>query len=83
MARLVRFHGKGPVMVGNPPVAICSCGLSKTFPYCSGAHIHVQDEDEDSIYVYDRSGISRVEVSGLRTKEGDEVDPGEVYSPDE
>jgi len=79
MARLVRFRGKGPIPVGDPPVAVCACGLSKTFPFCSGAHIKIQDEDDDETYVYDRRGRRVGKVFKIKMEE--DLDVEDIYSP--
>ena len=81
MTRLVRFKAKQPVRLGNPPVSICACGLSKTYPLCSGAHILVQDEDDDKIYVYNNKGERLGEVLSVVLKEGGKADIDDVYSP--
>ncbi len=80
MARLVLFKSKGPVLVGDPPVAICGCGLSKKWPYCTGAHIHVAGEEEGAVYAYNGSGVDRVRVQWLETVKG-RIRGDEVYSP--
>ncbi len=71
MARIVVFTGRGPKpvkLVDGRVVSICTCGLSKTFPFCSGAHVHVSGEKEGEVYVYD--GLRRVRVTGVETEEG-------------
>ncbi len=81
VARLVVLRGKGPVPVGDPPVYVCACGLSRAFPYCTGAHIGVQDEGEDGVYVYGRDASRLGRVDSLVLEDGRRVEPGEVYEP--
>lgn len=83
MARLVLFRGKGPVpakMVDGSTMWFCSCGMSRTFPFCSGAHIHVQDEEDDAVYVYDGSGRRIRRVAKIVLEDGSEVDPREIMA---
>ena len=81
MARIVVFRGRGPVrvrMADGSSMWFCSCGLSRTFPFCSGAHIHVQDEDGDAVYVYDGSGRRLGRVARIVLEDGSAVEPGEI-----
>lgn len=80
MARLVLFRGTGPVQVGDPPTTICGCGLSKSWPYCTGAHINTASEEENKIYLYDEKGRERWQVTHITTEKG--TLPGnQAYSP--
>jgi CDGSH-type Zn-finger protein len=81
MARLVRFKAKQPIRIGNPPVSICACGLSKTYPLCSGAHIMIQDEDDDKVYVYSNKGERLSKALSVGLKGGGKVNASDVYSP--
>ena len=78
MARLVVFEGRGPKplrLLDGRVVSVCTCGLSKTFPFCSGAHVHVSGEEEGRVYLYE--GPSRVRVRVVETEEGPR-DPEEL-----
>jgi len=81
VARLVRIEGKGPIPVGDPPVYVCGCGLTKAFPYCTGAHIHVADEEPGETYVYDSGGNRLGPVAGVRLRGGDVIGPEGLYTP--
>jgi CDGSH-type Zn-finger protein len=37
-------------------VWICTCGLSDTYPICSGKHRLVAREDDSALHVYDQNG---------------------------
>jgi len=53
MARLIVHTAKGPYIHRLPSgevVAICMCGLSDKYPFCSGKHKLVQDEDANKVY---------------------------------
>ncbi|MFP3281616.1 MAG: CDGSH iron-sulfur domain-containing protein, partial [Caldivirga sp.] len=55
MARLIVHTAKGPYIHRLPSgevVAICMCGLSDKYPFCSGKHKLVQDEDANKVYTY-------------------------------
>ena len=63
MARLIVHTAKGPYIHRLPSgevVAICMCGLSDKYPFCSGKHKLVQDEDANKVYTYDESGYKRL-----------------------
>ncbi len=83
MARLVRFKGKGPILIGNPPIAICNCGLSKTFPYCSGAHIKTVLEEDDETVIYDKRGNLIGIIKSIKLKTGEEIKPDTIYTQPE
>jgi len=56
MTRLVKFSKKEPLPIeiaDNKKVWICMCGLSEKFPYCSGKHKLLKDEQDDKLYFYD------------------------------
>jgi CDGSH-type Zn-finger protein len=57
--RVILHTAKGPYEYKTPSgesVWICMCGLSDTYPICSGKHKLVRDEDERSVYIYDQTG---------------------------
>ena len=59
MPRLIMFARKGPYQGTLPDGSkawFCGCGLSTTYPFCSGRHIHASDEDEEKLYLYTVSG---------------------------
>lgn len=74
MARLVVHTAKGPYRYALPDgtvIAICMCGLSDKYPFCSGKHKLVQDEEEGKVYLYDETGYRRlgeanIDVKGIR-----------------
>ena len=55
MSRLVRHDATGPalVKVGEKTIAVCQCGLSKSKPFCDGAHKATHDEKSGLVYIYD------------------------------
>ncbi|KUO79653.1 MAG: hypothetical protein AT714_07825 [Vulcanisaeta sp. OSP_8] len=57
--RVILHTAKRPYEYKTPSgesVWICMCGLSDTYPICSGKHKLVRDEDERSVYIYDQTG---------------------------
>ena len=80
MARLVRFKGKAPILIGNPPVAICNCGLSKAFPYCTGAHIKTVLEEDYETIIYDKRGNPIETIKSIKLKTGEEIKPDAIYT---
>ncbi len=77
MPRLLVFKHKNPLeveLVDGTRIVVCGCGLSDTFPFCSGKHILIQDEDEDKIYVYDEKAERLGEVDSIIVKERGKVD---------
>jgi len=81
VARLVRLEGKGPIPVGDPPVYVCGCGLTKAFPYCTGAHIHVADEEDGKTYLYGLDGRRLGPAEAVRLEDGRDVPAGDLYTP--
>ncbi|MEB3806296.1 MAG: CDGSH iron-sulfur domain-containing protein [Desulfurococcales archaeon] len=79
MARLILFRDRGPRVDEETLKSICWCGLSKTYPYCSGMHIHITDEDEEKIYVYDSKGNRIGAVAKIILEDGREIDPAAIY----
>jgi CDGSH-type Zn-finger protein len=55
MARLVKLTGTGPLKIepSDKPVFVCTCGLSRKFPFCDGTHKACRDEPEGQTFVYD------------------------------
>jgi CDGSH-type Zn-finger protein len=59
MARIVIHTAKRPyrhVTERGEEVWICTCGLSDTYPICSGKHRLVAREDDSALHVYDQNG---------------------------
>jgi len=74
MARIVRLTATGPAKIEprDKPISICACGLSKTFPFCDGAHkTTAKLEQPGRLYQYDPTTFAVVR---------DEIDPqaGEI-----
>ncbi len=80
MARIIVFKDKGPSYDKDVLKSICRCGLSKTYPYCSGFHISIIDEDDNSFYVYDSRGRRLGPVHRIVLESGEEIDPRDIYS---
>lgn len=79
MARLVRHEAIGPVKIdpatlplgpdGKPKkIAVCACGLSRTFPVCDGTHKQLAEEP-GPIYCYDPSVRAAIESGGIVMRE--------------
>ncbi|WP_069807158.1 CDGSH iron-sulfur domain-containing protein [Vulcanisaeta thermophila] len=67
--RVVLHTRKGPYEYKTPSgesVWICMCGLSDTYPICSGKHRLVADEKENEVYLYTQDG-KRIGVINLDT----------------
>lgn len=59
MPRYVRHELDGPIRIDpqDKPVFICGCGLTRSFPFCDGAHKTCRTTEEPGrLYVYDRKG---------------------------
>jgi CDGSH-type Zn-finger protein len=79
MARLVRHEAIGPVKIdpatlplgpdGKPKkVAVCACGLSRTFPICDGTHKQLIEEPGGT-YCYDPAARAAIESGGIVMRE--------------
>ncbi|MCE4607462.1 MAG: CDGSH iron-sulfur domain-containing protein, partial [Caldisphaeraceae archaeon] len=75
MPRLILFKSKTTFYDEEKHATICRCGLSKTYPYCSGAHINVADEKEKSIYLYDKEDRRLGKVKWIVLEDGGRMDP--------
>lgn len=75
MARLVRHEATGPIKIdpatlplgpdGKPKkIAVCACGMSKTFPTCDGTHKQLSEEPE-KLYCYDPAVRAAIESAGV------------------
>ena len=64
VVRLVKLAGKAPKIITENeaqfPIGICTCGLSKNFPFCDGSHKRTEDEESGVVYIYDEN--ARVQV---------------------
>lgn len=59
MPRIVEIKDQSPLLVRpedtvHGVVAVCRCGLSSNWPYCTGAHKATRGEEPDKLYHYDR-----------------------------
>ncbi|MCE4613854.1 MAG: hypothetical protein F7C07_08535 [Desulfurococcales archaeon] len=57
-------------------MAICMCGLSDTYPLCSGKHAITADEEDEVVYFYDPNKNRAGKASKIVLEEG-EKEPGE------
>ncbi|WP_393971351.1 CDGSH iron-sulfur domain-containing protein [Oxyplasma meridianum] len=64
MARIVLHEKNRPyvVKVGDQELHLCACGLSGNKPYCDGTHKRTLDEEENTIYMYDKAGRTKLET---------------------
>lgn len=66
VVRLVKLSGKAPKNITENemkfPIGICTCGLSKNFPFCDGAHKRTEDEESGVIYIYDENTRVKVQM---------------------
>lgn len=79
MPRLILFKSKTPFYDEEKHATICRCGLSKTYPYCSGVRINVADEEEEFIYLYDEGGRGLGKVKWIVLEDGGRIDPRCIY----
>jgi|GEM_PF-283038 CDGSH-type Zn-finger protein len=71
MARLIVHTAKRPYQYKTPKgdvIWICMCGLSDTYPICSGRHKSTTDEEDSKVYIYDEN---RQRVSEVNSIQGD------------
>ncbi|MCS7117993.1 MAG: CDGSH iron-sulfur domain-containing protein [Thaumarchaeota archaeon] len=69
MARLVVHTGKRPyrhVTEKGDEVWICMCGLSETYPLCSGKHRVVARESDNEHLMYDQRGEPIGQATGIQ-----------------
>lgn len=81
MARLVLVNGMGPLsfkLEDGSTLSVCTCGLSKTFPLCSGKHVMIQDEDKRTVYVYNDNYERLGEVKYIYTIDGERINPRNI-----
>ncbi|MHB8327867.1 MAG: CDGSH iron-sulfur domain-containing protein [bacterium] len=60
MAHLKKIIGNSPLKIkeGKFPIYICRCQLFKNSPYCDGSHQSIEDEEPNTLYVYE-GAVSR------------------------
>lgn len=81
MARLVVFKRRGPFQGTLPDGSkawFCGCGLSATYPFCSGRHVHVSNEDEGGLYLYTPSGERLGRIREIVLEDGRRLSPEEA-----
>jgi CDGSH-type Zn-finger protein len=69
MARLVRLTMTTPVRIDasalpkdGKPLSICTCGISKKFPFCDGAHKLARSEEPGKLYTYNADGTAVIKI---------------------
>ena len=64
MARIVLHERNRPYIVkaGDQELHLCACGLSENKPYCDGTHKRTLDEEENTTYMYDKTGRTKLET---------------------
>lgn len=79
MGRLVEHEKSGPYRLDESDVdpekgdiAICQCGLSRSFPFCDGTHRETESEDTDACYRYvaNDGDLVRKEVARVVYEDG-------------
>lgn len=69
MARLVRLTMTSPfridasLLAEGKTISICTCGLSKKFPYCDGTHKIARQELPGKLYTYSDDGSTVLSVT--------------------
>lgn len=80
MSRLVEMHDEDPLTIDpdeeDGAVVVCRCGLSDSWPYCDNSHLEARDEDDGTLYRYQREDgdLHRETVDGLEPGEADPRD---------
>jgi CDGSH-type Zn-finger protein len=64
MARIVLHERNRPYVIkaGDQELHMCACGLSGNKPYCDGTHKRTLDEEENTTYMYDKAGRTKLET---------------------
>lgn len=83
MTRLVELDATGArkldesdVDPEKSDVAICQCGLSKSYPFCDGTHRRTPDEGDATYrYVETDDGLERREIEQVVFADGSEETP--------
>ncbi len=60
LARIIVFKEKQPKIIKGPGgeiISVCMCGLTDLYPFCTGKHIHINEEDKE-LYAYDKNANS-------------------------
>jgi CDGSH-type Zn-finger protein len=55
VARIIKVNRIGPYRIESAefPLFICGCGLSRSLPFCDGAHKYCWQEEPGEVYTYD------------------------------
>ena len=57
------FRIDASLLVDGKAISICTCGLSKKFPYCDGSHKFARQELPGKLYTYSEDGSTVLTVN--------------------
>lgn len=69
LARIIVFKDKQPKTIKGPGgeiINVCMCGLTDLYPFCTGKHIHISEEDKE-LYAYDKDAnpLGKISIKNI------------------